>query len=206
MIRTITISREYGSGGAEVAEIIARRLGWKLIDNSLIAEIAKAAEVNPALARQYDECVDPWFHRLAKAMWQGGYEGAASTVETSPFDADAMVALCRRALEEAASIGNCVTVGRGGQCILRGRDVFHVFIYAPVEERIRRLRARIGGTDEELARLAEETDRMRATYIRRYFGEEWNNPLLYELIISSSVGLERAASAIICAAGLAGGD
>jgi cytidylate kinase len=94
-------------------------------------------------------------------------------------------------------------VGRGGQCILQNRkDAFHVFVYAPLDEKVRRLRERIGGEDSELATLAEETDRRRATGVRRYFGQDWTDRRLYHLMICSSIGLEQAASTIICAAGL----
>jgi cytidylate kinase len=202
MIRVITISREYGSGGAEIARLITERLGWKLVDNLLIAEIAQQAKVNHELAQRYDETVNPWFNRLTKALWKGGYEGVATTVDSPDFDADAMAALCRRIIEEAAALGNCVIVGRGGQCILQEyADVFHVSVYAPLKERLRRLRERCpAGTD--VAALAEETDRKRAQYIRHYFGHDWTNRHLYDLCICSSVGLEAAAAAILCAAHL----
>ena len=68
--------------------------------------------------------------------------------ENDVVDSDRVAALGGRIVEEAAAAGGCVIVGRGGQCLLRGRpDVFHVFVYAPREERVRRLRAppRAGG-------------------------------------------------------------
>jgi cytidylate kinase len=202
MIRVITISREYGSGGAAIARLIAERLGWKLVDNLLLTEIAKQAKVNHQLAERYDETVNPWFNRLMKALWAGGYEGVASTVNSADFDADAMVVLCRRVIEEAATIGSCVIVGRGGQCILQeNADAFHVSVYAPLEERVQRLRERHPpGTD--VAALADETDRKRAHYIRHYFGHDWTNRHLYDLSICSSMGLEAAVAAILCAAHL----
>ena len=89
MIQVITISREFGS---EVARILAERLEWKLIDDLLVAEIAHRADVSPDLARRYDECVDPWFHRMCKALWRGGYEGVVSRGELNAFHADAMAA------------------------------------------------------------------------------------------------------------------
>jgi cytidylate kinase len=99
----------------------------------------------------------------------------------------------------AATAGGCVIVGRGGQCLLRGRgDAFHVFVYAPREERVRRLRARLGpGADVELA--LEETDRERAAYVRRHFGENWLDPRLYHLMVNATLGEEAAASAILAA-------
>ncbi len=64
MIHVITISRESGCGGEAIARLLAARLGWKLIDDPLIAGIARMAQVDPPLAERYDECVDPWFHRV----------------------------------------------------------------------------------------------------------------------------------------------
>lgn len=205
MTRVITIGREYGSGGGTIAQILAGRLGWRLVDNSLIAEIAATAKVNPALIQRYDECLDPWFHRLVKALWRGGYEGVATRVEADMLDADAVAALWHGVIEEAAAIGNCVTVGRGGQCILQEReDAFHVFVYAPIQEKVQRLRDR-GLTGENLEAVAEETDRRRAAYIRRHFGQDWTNLHLYDLMLCSRLGLEPAASTILCATGLSPG-
>jgi cytidylate kinase len=201
-IRAITISREFGAGGTTVARILSERLGWRLVDAHLITEIAKSANIHPHVAERLDECVDPWFHRMAKELWRGGYEGAATSLLTPMFDAEAMAALWRRVIVEAAEIGQCIIVGRGGQCILQHRrDVFHVSLYAPLSERIERLGERYPrGTD--LAELAEETDRMRAVYIRRYFGQEWTNRHLYDLLICTSIGVDKVAAAILCAAGL----
>ncbi len=202
MIRVITIGREYGSGGGTLARLLAQRLGWRLVDDSLIAEIAEMAKVNREVAERYDESVDPWFYRLIKALWRGGYEGVATRLETDVFDADAMATLWHRVILEAADLGQCVTVGRGGQCILQGReDVFHVFVYAPLRERLRRLHER-GEAGSNLEMAAHDMDRRRAAYIRRYFGQEWTDRHLYDLVICSSIGVERAAAAIVCAAGL----
>lgn len=202
MIRVITISREYGSGGGAVARMLAERLGWKLVDNSLITEIAKTAQVNPDVAKRLDESVDPWFHRMNKALWRGGYEGVATRVDSDAFDAEAMASLCHRVLEEAATIGHCVTVGRGGQCILQERDdVFHVAIYAPMAERVQRIRERIPAGMDPMA-FARETDRRRTAYIERYFGQDVTNRHLYDLMVSSRIGLEAVTTTILCAAGL----
>ncbi len=201
-VRVITISREFGSGGRTVACMLADQLKWKRVDAALIDEIARIANISPQVAARLDECVDPWFHRVVKGLWRGGYEGTATSELTPVFDADAMASIWRRVILEAAGIGECVIVGRGGQCILQHRkDVFHVSLYAPLNEKVERLRERYpAGTD--LASLALETDRVRATYIRRYFGQDWTNRHLYNLQVCTGIGLERVAAAILCAAGL----
>lgn len=199
-IRIITVGGEYGSGRAPIARAAAGALGWNLVDRSLIESISRAAHVDCETASHYDECIDSWFHRLRKALWHGGYEGVASSTEAG-FDADAMASLARRVIEEAAKQGKCVIVGRGGQCILQGRqDAFHVFVYGPRRERIERVLAEHGpAADAE--ELMDSWDRKREAYIRRHFGQEWTNPHLYDLMLCASMGEAAAVAAILAAVG-----
>lgn len=202
MFNVITISREYGSGGASLAEMLARSLGWKLVDESLVAEVAKRAKIDPEVAARYDECVDTWFHRLVKSLWQGGYEGLATAVDSKTIDSEGMTKFAGEIIREAASLGQCVIVGRGAQCILRNRkNVFHVSIFGPHQQKIQRMRDRLApGMNAE--RVMEETDRRRAAYIHRFYGEDWKDRRLYHLVITSGLGLETVRDTVLCAAGL----
>ncbi|MEJ2009468.1 MAG: cytidylate kinase-like family protein [Acidobacteriota bacterium] len=202
MFNVITISREYGSGGGMIAEMLANRLGWKLVDKSLVAEVARRAQIDPEMAARLDECIDPWFHRLVKDLWRGGYEGMATTVDADIIDSEAMSRVGGEIVREAASLGRCVIVGRASQCLLHKRpEAFHVSIFGPHHERIQRLRERLAPrTDVE--RVMEEMDRRRAAYIHRFFGEDWKDRRLYHLVISSGLGLETVTNTILCAAGL----
>jgi cytidylate kinase len=199
MIRTVTIGGEYGSGRAEIARRLAEELGWRLLDNALIQQIASTAHVDPSLAARYDECIDSLLHRMHKALWRGGYEGVASTTESDAFDADTMAELSRCVIESAAKEGNCVIVGRGGQCVLQERaDVFHVFVYAPRAERIERVR-REEGSDADPEAQIDSVDHRRSAYIRRYFGQEWTDRHLYNLMLCSGMGEAAAVGAILSA-------
>jgi cytidylate kinase len=203
MTRVITISRQYGSGGGEIARRLAVRLGWRLLDRPALEEVAARAQVSPAVAQQFDERVDPWFHRMVKALWQGGYEGAASTVENTAFDSETMARLWEKIILEAAAIGEAVVVGRGAQCVLsRQEEAFHVSIYAPRKLRVLNLAERLPkGTNLEA--LMAEKDQERAAYIRNYFNRDWTDRRLYHLMICSSVGFDTAVQTILTAAGLA---
>jgi len=116
------------------------------------------------------------------------------------------VDLGRRVIEEAARQGECVIVGRGAQCVLRGRpEVFHVFVYAPLELRKQRVSERSGPAGAPRPGLEEfvrQNDRARADYILKYFGQHWCNPHLYDIMINSRWGDESTAQAILTAAGL----
>jgi len=71
MFRVVTVAREYGSGGGRIAQLLAGRLGWKLLDRCLVEKISQTASVEPQAAEKYDERLDPWFNRLADALWRG---------------------------------------------------------------------------------------------------------------------------------------
>jgi cytidylate kinase len=190
-VRTITVEREYGSGGALIARRLAEHLGWKLWDEELTAEIARIAKVDHKAARLCDERMDPLIYRLFRVFARGSYERALPLEGVSSrFDADQMVAMLQEVIEDVASRGNCVIVGRGAPYILRNHsDAFHVFIYAPRDEKIRRIKT-LGKTEKEAAQLVSEVDAERASFIRHYFGAEWPCRALYNAMINSKFGDE----------------
>jgi cytidylate kinase len=190
-VRTITVEREYGSGGALIARRLAEHLDWKLWDEELTAEIARIAKVDHKAARLCDERMDPLIYRLFRVFARGSYERALPLEGVSSrFDADQMVAMLQEVIEDVASRGNCVIVGRGAPYILRNHsDAFHVFIYAPRDEKIRRIKT-LGKTEKEAAQLVAEVDAERASFIRHYFGAEWPCRALYNAMINSKFGDE----------------
>jgi cytidylate kinase len=199
-VRIITVSSLYGGGGPEVAERIAKGLGWNLLDHELLKKIAQRANVDEKVAARYDQHVDPWFNRMVKAIWRGGSERGSAGSGEGLMDCEGMLEFTRNAMHEAADIGNCVIMGRGGQCILGDRkDAFHVFLYAPVEYRARRLQKSEGGDLAHAQALAERVDKERVAYIRRYFGENWFEPALYDLMLDSSIGEEAATEVALAA-------
>lgn len=201
MYRILTVAREYGSGGGPIAEKIAARLGWDLLGNEIIAKIARHAQVDAAVCARLDEALDSWVHRLTRrAFGRGAFETGAPSIDV--FDADAMAALTRKLIEEAAHIGNCVIVGRGAQCILQNRtDAFHVYVYAPMQERLRRVRESLGPA-RATPDAVRANDRDRAAYVKHHYGCEWTNPHLYHAMFSSIVGEDAVAAAIMRAMGI----
>lgn len=198
--RVLTVNREFGSGGGRIAQTIAKQLGWKLLDRDIIDAIAYAAHVDTKQVQQYDEHVASWLKRLnQQAMRSAALAAGMELTEGSVFDADEMVKITQKVVEQAYSDGNCVIVGRGAQCVLQHKpDVFHVFVYAPYRERIERLRRRLEpGTNVE--QRIRKVDEERAKYLQEYFGKCWNNPHLYDLMISSSEDEDATAQVILFA-------
>lgn len=188
MIRVVTLEREYGSGGPDIAQKLADRLGWKLWDRLLTDEIARLMECDCRAVEEREERKDPLYYRLFKAFMRGSFEGSLNAPRLKMVDAECVRDVAERVVMAAAKTGNSVIVGRGSGYYLRDRpDVFHVFIYAPLEEKVRRLRM-TGRSEKEAVELAETVDRDRAAYIKQFFGVDWPPRYFYQLMINSTLG------------------
>jgi cytidylate kinase len=188
VIRVLTIEREYGSGGATIACGVAERLGWKLWDQLLTNEIARRMECDCRVVEEHEEKRDPLFHRLLMSFMRGSYEGSLNAPRLKMADTDCIREVAENVVKEAAEGGNCVIVGRGSAYYLQNRsDAYHVFVYAPFDERVRRLRAG-GKSEREATHLAETVDQDRAAFIKQYFGVEWPDRHRFHLMINSKIG------------------
>src|SRR6266849_8461555 len=196
MFRLITIEREYGCGGGKIAAQLAGHLGWKLWDQLLTEEIARIAHVEPSAVRRCDERMDSRFYRLAKVFWRGSYE-RSSPLGDQAFDTDRMVSMMQDITGRIAQEGNAVVVGRGAPYFLRERsDAFHVFLYAPRAEKVRRLRAD-GSSESDAEELVDAVDRERNAYIKHYFNADWPTRSLYHLMLNTAVGNEAVMETIL---------
>src|SRR5579863_5853031 len=197
MIRVITIEREYGSGGADIAKRVADRLGWKLWDQSLTNEIARLMECDCRVVEEREEKRDPLFHRLLMAFMKGSHEGSLNAPRLKMADADCIREVAERVVKDAAERGQCVIVGRGSAYYLQNRkDAFHVFIYAPLADKVRRLKA-TGKSEADAVRLAETVDRDRAAFIKKYFDVEWPERHRFNLMINSTLGVDVVVETIL---------
>jgi cytidylate kinase len=196
MFRLITIEREYGCGGGAIAAQLAEHLGWNLWDRRLTEEIARLANVDPSAVKRCDERMDSRFYRLAKTFWRGSYE-RSSQLSGQTFDTDCMMEMMEEITARIAQEGNAVVVGRGAPYFLRDQpDAFHVFLYAPRAEKIRRL-LEDGATQAEAENLVDTVDRERVAYVKHYFDSDWPTRSLYHLMINTAVGNEAVIETIL---------
>jgi cytidylate kinase len=197
-IRNITIDREVGCGGVEIAAAIARRLNWKLIDKSLIFDVAKMANVDVEAVKKLDEHPDPFLTRVSRLFWGGGAERGIAN--TDCFDCHKMTELTRSVLLKAANEGHRVIVGRGAPYILAGReDSFHVFLYAPRQFKIDRVRCYCT-SKEHAEQVIDTADRERAGFIKQHFHIDWPDRHVYHLMLNTTVGEDAVVETVIRAA------
>ena len=197
MFRLITIEREYGCGAAAIAAQLADHLGWKLWDQLLTDEIARLANVDRSAVRRCDERMDSPLHRLARSFWRGSYERNSAALGSQMFDADCMLPMMQEVMNKIAQEGNAVIVGRGAPYLLRENpDAFHVFLYAPRSEKIRRVMAE-GHSEDDAVDQVDSVDRERIAYVKHYFNADWPTRSLYHLMLNTAVGNEPVVRAIL---------
>jgi shikimate kinase len=197
MIKIITIEREYGCGGGEIAQLLAKQLGWKLWDQLLTEEIARLANCPKSVVEVREERNDPLYYRLFKSFLRGSYEGSINAPKLNLVDSEHILKFTQRVVEHAAQKGNCIIVGRGSQQFLRNRaDTLRVFLYAPREEKVRRLLVR-GKTQAEAEQLVDTVDRERADFIQKYFRVEWPDRAIYHTMLNTAIGDEAVVRMIL---------
>lgn len=197
MVNIITIEREYGCGGGDIAQLVAERLGWKLWDQRLTEEIARLANCPKAVVEAREERNDPLYYRLFKSFLRGSYEGSINAPKLNLVDSETILKTTRRVVEHAAERGNCVIVGRGSQQFLKSRsDTLRVFLYAPREDKVRRLLAR-GKNEKEAEELVDGVDQERADFIKKYFNAEWPARSIYHTMMNTTIGDDAVANMIL---------
>jgi cytidylate kinase len=198
MVQAITIEREFGCGASEIARLVAGRLGWSLWDERLTEEIARLTESTPQAVALREWRTDSAVYRVFQDFLRGAFEGGLPpTSRLHSLDARRIGAVSEIAVTTAVSSGPSVIVGRGSQFFLRNRkEVFHVFLYASRDHKIRRLISR-GESQDRAIELIDTTDKARAAFVRQYLGLRWPEPHLYHAMFNTAMGESSTAAMLI---------
>jgi cytidylate kinase len=193
MFNVVTIAREYGSGGAEIGRKVAELLGWECLDKQIIERAASVEKAELCWAEEFDERSRTWWE---KVMY--GFEQASHTLAiNSVMDYDSVQQSTMRVIEEAAKVGNCVIIGRGSQFVLRSNPhVFHAMVYAPIAEKMDRIRIR-HPHERNFRTFLTRMDIERSRYERTYYDFDWRERELYHLCLNSTLGLDVCAELIV---------
>ena len=198
MVQAITIEREFGCGASEIASLVASRLGWSLWDERLTQEIARLTESTPQAVEQREWRTDPVVYRIFKDFLRGAFEGGLPpTNRLHMLDARRIAAVSEIAVKGALSSGPSVIVGRCSQFFLRNRkDVFHVFLYASRDYKIRKLISG-GATEHKAIEQIDTTDKARAAFVRQYIGLKWPEPHLFHAMFNTEMGESSTAAMLL---------
>ncbi len=196
----ITISRQYGAGGSEVARRVAEALGWRVVDNELIDRVAARAGLPPEEVARREERAPGFFERLALALTRSAPESFPAPAEKVPEPEEAtLLRVTKSVVAEIAAEGRVVVVGRAAPAVLRGQhDALHVKLVAPVAFRIRTAVARLGIDPKAAEKILQDTDSHRARYLSRNYGWDWNDPTIYHVVLNTeALGFDGATEVIV---------
>jgi cytidylate kinase len=208
----ITISRMFGSGGSEIARLVAENLGWTLLDNAFVERVAGRLHATPAVVQAIEEKAPSLTERIANALAYGAQEILSAPLKSPlPPAEERVLEVTRDVIDEAVARGPVVLVGRGAQMRLATReDAIHVLCTAPRDAAIGRVMKREQVDATEAARRVDEENRRRLQFVKRYWNRSWLDASNYHLCVNTAwTGIDGAAELIVRMAsehGLAGGS
>lgn len=197
----VTITRQYASGGSDIALLAAQQLGWTLIDNEFVEDVARRAGLPPDEVAQREERAPGLLERLARTLAVASPEMFITTAGVPRVEEDeaTIVRLTERVIREAAALGRVVLVGRGAQALLAQRDhALHVYIVASKPWRMKLAVERLGVDAARVDKVVDEIDQQRDRYVKSYYGRARQDVVNYDLVLNAErLGFDGAAALIV---------
>jgi CMP/dCMP kinase len=202
----VCISRELGAGGEEVGRRAAESLGFRYVDEEIVARAAEKGSLDAAAVAD-SERRQPLVHRLLDAIAEGSIaspEAATYVPELllDPGRRGTVGVLIREAVRETAAKGDVVIVAHAGSHVLHDRtDVLRVLVTGSEARRAERLTEEAGIAPGEVRSVLREAEKARADYLRRFHDVTEERPTHYDLVLNTDVlGVDRAAGVLVAAA------
>lgn len=197
----ITISREYGSGGGEIARRLAQRLGWQLVDHEIVVRVAGELGVSEEEVEAHDEYSEGITARILSSLQSMQPAMFAISPVPAMTNAEGYQEALSRVVEGALATGHVVIVGRGGQVLLKQhRDVLHVRVIAPLEQRIAYVMRREGINRNEARDRIQVKDQDRHRYMHNVHRQRPDNAHLYDLTLNTGIfSLDQVVNLVVLA-------
>jgi cytidylate kinase len=203
----ITISRQYASGGGEVAQIVAQQLNAMLLDRELIYEVAQRLGLPEDVISEHEERGETIIARLVSAL-RVSYPDSLSLPDITETPGDfpdlsnrALVQVTEQVMQQAATNDDVVIVGRGSQFVLRNHPrAVHVHVYAPFDIRLQAVMTEQSVNRQEAERIVRDFDGARARYARHFYHADWQAPQNYHLLVNCGTLDRNVAADLICRA------
>jgi cytidylate kinase len=198
----ITFTRQFASGGSDIAHLVALALEWEVIDNEFVDAVARRAGLPAAEVAQREERAPGLLERVARTLAVGSPEMFMTAPSAAPSveqDEATIVKMTERVIAEAAAHGRVVLVGRGAQALLAQRpDALHVYVVASRAWRMKLAVDRLGADPANVGKMVDETDRRRDDYVNAYYGRARQDLSNYDLVVNAEkLGFEGAAGVIV---------
>ena len=201
----VTITRQYGSGGSRVAQLVAQTLGWSVIDNEFVAAVASRAGLPVETVAAHEERAPSLMERMVGTLATASPEMfvPAGTTDEEPTE-EQIVNVTARIIADAAQHGRAVLVGRGAQAVLASAgpdEALHIWVVAPRAARLATLMKRLGRDEKAAAAAMDDTEANRDRYVHKWHGRHRQDPANYHLVVNTGfLGYDGAAELVVSAA------
>ncbi|HEY2853893.1 MAG TPA: cytidylate kinase-like family protein [Gemmatimonadaceae bacterium] len=194
-VRVITISREFGAGGSELAALLGQRLGWPVLDADIVHRVAERLRLDDKTVAKFDEHPPNLLARIATVLVVPQPDIYSFPADAELPSHDTIAAATHAVIAELGSSPPLIVVGHGGQCIFCQRtDVLHVRVVAPLRDRLTRVMRRMNVDAAFGGMVMHRADKDRQAYVQRYFHRDWRGDQLYHLQINTGhITVEEAA-------------
>jgi len=200
----ITVTRQYASGGSDIARLVAKALGWTLIDNEFVDQVARMAGLPAEEVAQLEERAPGLLERVARTLAVASPEMFITTASAPRPEGDeaTIVKMTERVIAEAAAEGRAVLVGRGAQAMLAKREnALHVYVVASKPWRRKLAVERLGVDPANVDKVVDETDKQRDHYVKSNYGRDRHDLTNYDLVVNAeTLGFEGAAALMVAEA------
>ena len=198
----ITISRQYGAGGSIVATKVAEALGWSVIDNELVDEVARRIGKPAEEVAELEERAPSFGERLARALVASPEVPLVIPDTIENLDEPSLVKITEKVVAEAANQDRVVLVGRAAVAVLaRVPGALHTRVVAPKPFRIRVLMSRLNTDEKGAEKAINEIDARRGRYHKEYYQRDWSDPANYHMVLNTELlGFDGAAELIVARA------
>lgn len=204
---TVTIARQFGSGGSDIARLVAQMGGLAYVDQQIIAQVAQRLGVDMEYATHQDEKTMGMAGHILDAIQASNPFNLHYNTLRDPASAHTQskelsyFQITQRVILELATEGNAVIVGRGSQFLLHNAPrTLHIYIFAPLPHRIEIIMQQFQLNRQEATQLIEQKDHEQDAYLRRYYGTDGRQPTLYHLLINTGLFSFENAANFICQA------
>ena len=200
----VTLSRQYGAGGLRIGPVVAEALGFTFVDREIALEAARRMGVEPEVVEGLDERVPALVEQLGMTLAASAppFGVLPPPIEAYSLDDRTLAEATRRVIISLAEAGGYVILGRGGQAALAERpDACHLALVGDIRDRARRVMARQTVEERAARERCERVDSERRAYVRRFYGVDIRDPLLYDCVLNTTrLGVDEAAQIAISVA------